>query len=95
MPFPDLTLSTGRTNISQATGIPSNGVNEVAHNWNLQNFQLFADAVEVEAVALGPSISAVSYLGMTADKLKLRISFDQGGFDQCSITARHIYSAAM
>lgn len=94
MPFPDLTLSTGRTDLSQGTGAPDNGVNEFAHNWNLQPEQINEDFIELEyVIPAGSSVTGASYVGLSADKQRLRINFTQGGADAVTVVARHIHSS--
>lgn len=92
MPFPDLTLAAGRTNESEATAAPDNGVNEFAHNWNLQPDQIVETAIDLEVQALGPSVTGATFVGLTADKLRLQVSFVQTGADSARVVAKHNHS---
>ena len=90
MPFPNLVLSSGRTNLSQATGQPDNGINEFLHGWTVPVALITEDAIELTYAILGPSVSAVvaETPVLSADGLSLRINFTQSGTDDVEITAR-------
>lgn len=92
MPFPNLTRATGRTNVSQATGAPDNGNNTFLHNWDIPADKINADAIDIDIDALGSSVSAASFVGLSADSLSLIINFTQTGADTCRVTARHVHS---
>lgn len=92
MPFPDLALCSGRTNRSQATGVPDNGSNTFLHNWDLDPSQIDEDSIVVTAVAQGSSVTAVGNPTLSADKLSLIINFTQSGSDSCLLIAEHVHS---
>ncbi len=93
MPFPDLTRLAGRTNLSQATGIPDNGNNTFLHGWDLDPSQIDEDLIELEYVLPDPSVvSAVSFVSLSADKLSLTLSFTQSGAGQAQVVAKHQHS---
>lgn len=95
MPFPNLTLATGRTNHSEGTGAPDNGINEFLHGWDLQAFQIDADFIDLEyIIPPGSSVTGASFVGLSGDSASLRINFTQGGADAITVVAKHVYSAA-
>jgi hypothetical protein len=82
MAFPNLVTRPGGVQWCEATGVPVNGPNAI---------QLAFDApidpawVDVQIVALGPSITGVTNLGIVGNVLTL--SFVQAGADQAQVTA--------
>lgn len=95
MPFPNLALARGRTNHSEGTGVPDNGINEFAHNWALELDQVTEDLIDLEfVIPAGSSVSDPRYVGLTLDRLSLRISFTQSGSDSITVIAKHIHSAS-
>jgi hypothetical protein len=90
-----MTLATGRTNLSSVTGTPDNGVNTFAHGWNLPTSVINENAIVVEVIALGGTVTAATWVGLSDDKLSLKISFTQSGSDQVTVIAQHVYSMAM
>lgn len=93
MPIPDLTLLSGRTNRSVGVGAPVNGVQEVAHNWDLDPDQIEEDPVLVLFQALGASVTAATYTGLSADKLRLVLNVTQTGGDSLSVDAHLPHTA--
>lgn len=94
MAFPDLTLVEGRTNLSIGTGTPDDGINEFAHNWALADFQINPNLIEIEYQAQGPSVSGAEFVGLSDDKMRLRINFTQNGTDQVKVIAHLQHSAS-
>lgn len=92
MPFPDLILKTGRTNLSERTGTPDNGINEFAHNWDLTDEQIDENLIELSYEAQGPSVSGATFVGLSADKTKLRVNFTQSGTDEVRVVAHHTHT---
>ena len=97
MPMPNLVLQPGRTNLSQATGVPDNGINEFLHGWDIPVALINEDAIDLTYAILGPSVSAVvaETPVLSADGLSLRINFTQAGADQVQITAELVHSTSM
>ena len=89
MPIPDLALLPTRTNVSRATGIPLNGSQQVAHNWSITPDQIEEDAVMLRFQALGTSVTAAAYTGLSPDKLSVIFTVTQGGTDQLVVEAEH------
>ena len=92
MPMSDLVLLPGRTNLSEATGTPDNGVNEFAHSWDLRPDQIVADQIELEYFPQGGGVTAASFVGLSTDKLSLRVNVTTDGVTQLRIRARHVHS---
>lgn len=95
MALGDMTRATGRTNLSSVTGTPSNGINTFAHNWDLPASVINENAVVVDVIALGGTVTAATWVGLSDDKLSLKINFTQSGSDQVTVIAQHTYSMAM
>lgn len=95
MPIPALTRAAGRSNVSQGTGDPVNGVNTFLHNWDIPVALLSTDHVKINYEVLGPSVTVVrpAFVGFSADGLSLQVTFGQTGADQVTITAEHVNSA--
>ena len=95
MPIPAATLQPGRSNISISTGDPVNGLNTFLHNWDIPAELITEDAIELDYQILGPSVSAPSFVALSADRLSLQVNFTQAGADQVRIQARHVHSIDM
>jgi hypothetical protein len=93
VPFPNLTLLAGRTNLSEATGAPDNGNNTFLHGWNLDPSQIDEELIELEYVLIDPSVTAVSFVSLSPDKLSLTLNFTQSGAGQVQVVAKHQHSA--
>ncbi len=94
MPIADLTLATGRTNLSSGTSIPDNGDNTFLHGWDLDPGKIDTDQIVLRPIALGPSVSAVTFVSLSADGLSLTVSVTQAGADQLFLSAEHVHSVA-
>jgi hypothetical protein len=90
MAFPNLTLLPGASLFASAQGIPVNGRNTFLHG--LDPAQIDEDWLLVAVDELGPSVTDVTYVGLSADRLSLVMDFVQAGVDECWILVGLLHS---
>ena len=90
MSFPNLTLSTGGLLVASATGTPTNGNNTFEHG--IAPHLIDEDWLDILVTALGPTVSAVSYVSLSADKRSITLNFTQGGTDTAYVRVSLVHS---
>ena len=86
MAFPDLTVKSGGSLTSEATGTPVNGNNTFAVGIDPDLIDN-TDWLEFTVTPLGASVTNATFTSLSGDKTQVTINFTQSGADQAKVVA--------
>lgn len=103
MAFPDLDprpddrggISGASTLWAEATGLPDNGNNTFELPFiglGVPPAAITEDWLEISVQPIGPSITGVDFVSLSADKRFLTLNFAQGGADEARVTVEVVHT---
>jgi len=90
MPFPNLIRRAGSRLWSEATGVPANGPNTFALDFDPG--LVAAEWLFFDVTGLGPSVNGVRFISLSADKTQVTLDFVQTGADAVRVVAQLLHT---